>query len=80
MEAKDLPGELESDMMTLDARAKTIVRASIELGEIKARIELFQLIREAMADKYTQGDDIAGAILEWLWLELSEKYQINLSE
>ena len=80
MEAKDLPGELESDMMTLDARAKTLVRASIELGEIKARIELFQLIREAMADKYTQGDDIAGAILEWLWLELSEKYQINLSE
>ena len=80
MEAKDLPGELESDMMTLDSRAKTLVRASIELGEVKARMELFQLIREAMADKYAQGDDIAGAILEWLWLELSEKYQINLSE
>jgi hypothetical protein len=80
MEAKDLPGELESDLMILGTRAEMLVRSSVKLGEMKARIELFQLIREAMADKYAQGDEIAGAILEWLWLELSEKYQINLSE
>jgi hypothetical protein len=80
MEAKDLPGELESDMMILGTRAEMLVRSSVKLGEMKARIELFQLIREAMADKYSQGDEIAGAILEWLWLELSEKYQIDLSE
>lgn len=80
MDAKDLPGELESDMMILGTRAEMLIRSSVKLGEVKARIELFQLIREAMADKYASGDEIAGAILEWLWLELAEKYQIDLSE
>lgn len=80
MDAKDLPGELDTDMMILGARAEMLIRSSIKLGEAKARIELFQLIREAMADKYASGDDTAGAILEWLWLELAEKYQIDLSE
>lgn len=77
MNADSLPGELGSDLILLTARMQMLMDATIKLGEQKARVELMRVIAELIAEKDVAGDSLAVDVLNWLWVELSERYPVD---
>jgi predicted FMN-binding regulatory protein PaiB len=77
MNAESLPGELESDLLVLQTRMQILMNATIKLGEHKARTEIMGVISQLIAEKDMAGDEIAVQVLNWLWVELSERCPID---
>lgn len=77
MNADSLPGDLGSDLLVLQTRMEILMDANIKLGEQKARVEVMQVIAELIAEKDVIGDSLAVDVLNWLWVELSERYPVS---
>jgi len=54
-----------------------LMDANIKLGEQKARVELMQVIAELIAEKDRAEDELAINVLNWLWVELAERYPVE---
>jgi hypothetical protein len=77
MNADSLPGDLGSDLLVLQTRMQILMDANIKLGEQKARVELMQVIAELIAEKDRAEDELAINVLNWLWVELAERYPVE---
>ena len=77
MNADSLPGDLGSDLLVLQNRMQNLIDANIKLGEQKARVEMMQVIAELIAEKDRAEDELAINVLNWLWVELAERYPVE---
>lgn len=77
MTPESLPGELGSDFIALQSHMRMLSESFIAIGEQKAKIELVNIIVELIAEKDLSGDEIAVQVLNWLWLEISDRYPID---
>jgi hypothetical protein len=56
------------------------MNATIKFGEEKARTEMMLIIRDLMQEKDMSGDDVAVQVLNWLWLSLADRYQVEIPD
>lgn len=75
-----LPGDLGSDLVILQTRLSILMNATIKFGEEKARTKMMLIIRDLMQEKDMAGDDVAVQVLNWLWLSLADKYQVEIPD